>query len=278
MTQAIALIPGAVFEYHVRAVNNAAESENKIHEDSVAKQYGFRGGLVPGVTDYAYLTRPALDAFGPSWLERGTMSARFNAPIYDGDLVTCRATALDSQTLELAALDSDGQLCAPGMATLPGRMPEPPLIDDFPPHESPARDARPDAGERSLAVGTMLGSVEVDCTVEAAAEFAIAVPDDHPIYHGPSAVVHPGFVIRFANSALDRNVRLGPWIHVSSETQHFGIARLGDHLSTRARVMGLFEKKGHHFVTLDVATFANGERPIQRVIHTSIYRLRPPAD
>ena len=31
-----------------RARNTSAASENKIHEDSVARDYGFRGGLVPG--------------------------------------------------------------------------------------------------------------------------------------------------------------------------------------------------------------------------------------
>ena len=276
MTHSIKLLPGATFEHRFRAVNTAAESENKIHENSVAKQYGFRGGLVPGVTDYAYMTRPALDAFGPEWLERGTMSARFNAPIYDGDTVTCRATVVDGRTLELAALTPDGQVCAPGKACLPEEPATPPTLADFPAPAPPAREARPDADERSLAVGTVLGSVEADYNAEAAATFAVGVPDDHPAYAG-GAIAHPGFAIRFANSALDWNVRLGPWIHVSSDTQHFGVVRLGDHLSTRARVVELFERKGHHFVTLDVATFANGGRPIQRVTHTSIYRLRPPA-
>ena len=38
--------------YRVRAHNIAADSENKIHDDSVARQYGFAGGLVPGVVVY----------------------------------------------------------------------------------------------------------------------------------------------------------------------------------------------------------------------------------
>ena len=38
------------------AHNDAAASANKIHDDAVAQQYGFRGGLVPGVSVYAYMT------------------------------------------------------------------------------------------------------------------------------------------------------------------------------------------------------------------------------
>ncbi len=271
-----ALSAGQVFEYRVRAINGAETSENKIHEDSVAKQYGFRGGLVPGVTDYAYMTRPALDAFGPEWLERGTMSARFNRPIYDGEMVTIRATATGPAELELTDFNEGGEFCAPGRATHPTTVPVAPAIDDFPWRELPPLDARPDAGPDSLAVGTILGAIDLTLTREIASAFAQTVPDDHAAYADPEQVAHPGYLIRFANSVLDRTVRLGPWIHVESETQHFGVGHIGDLLTTRALVTELFERKGHQFVVLDVATFANDGRPIQRVKHTSIYQLRPP--
>jgi len=64
-------------EYRVKARNTSERSENKIHDDAVARQYGFRGGLVPGVTVYAYMTHPLVEAFGTGWLERGTASVRF---------------------------------------------------------------------------------------------------------------------------------------------------------------------------------------------------------
>ncbi len=57
----------------VIAHNTAKASENKIHDDAVAKQFGFSGGLVPGVDVYAYMTNPAVRHFGPEWLARGTM-------------------------------------------------------------------------------------------------------------------------------------------------------------------------------------------------------------
>ena len=66
--------------YSVRAHNGSEASENKIHDNDVARQYGFRGGLAPGVTDYAYMTRPLVEALGTAWLERGQLSARFVQP------------------------------------------------------------------------------------------------------------------------------------------------------------------------------------------------------
>src|ERR1700722_9480814 len=71
----------------IRAVNTAADSENKIHDDRVAAQYGFRGGLVPGVTVYGYLAEAALQHFGEPWLTRGAMDVRFHQPVYEGEEV-----------------------------------------------------------------------------------------------------------------------------------------------------------------------------------------------
>ena len=58
--------------YEVRAHNYAVDADNKIHSDDVAAQYGFAGGLVPGVGNYAYLTHPVVEALGRAWLEHGT--------------------------------------------------------------------------------------------------------------------------------------------------------------------------------------------------------------
>ena len=41
--------------YRVQAYNTAHSSENKIHDDAVARRFGFTGGLVPGVDVYAYM-------------------------------------------------------------------------------------------------------------------------------------------------------------------------------------------------------------------------------
>ena len=46
----------ALRPYRVEAFNTAKESDNKIHDDAVARRFGFTGGLVPGVDVYAYMT------------------------------------------------------------------------------------------------------------------------------------------------------------------------------------------------------------------------------
>src|SRR5262249_50161856 len=114
-------------EYHVKARNTSASSENKIHDEQIARHYGFRGALVPGVTVYAYLTHPLVEAFGAAWLERGTANVRFLKPIHDGEEValTGVVTPRDAKGLTAAvtATTAEGGECATLAATLPAGLP-----------------------------------------------------------------------------------------------------------------------------------------------------------
>ena len=47
-------MPELLPTYRVKARNTSSTSDNKIHDDAVAAKYGFRGGLVPGVTVREY--------------------------------------------------------------------------------------------------------------------------------------------------------------------------------------------------------------------------------
>jgi hypothetical protein len=53
------LVAGAELpRYRVSARMAVDPVENKIREDELARAMGFRGGLVPGVTVYAWMTHP----------------------------------------------------------------------------------------------------------------------------------------------------------------------------------------------------------------------------
>src|SRR5258707_1115729 len=115
---------GSLPIYRVRARNTSADSDNKIHDDSVATSYGFRGGLVPGVTVYAYMTVPLVERFGLDWLERGSMQVKFHQPFYDGDEVVVRCeTDLGADPISAAvtAEQESGLVCATALATVNDR-------------------------------------------------------------------------------------------------------------------------------------------------------------
>src|SRR3954453_20952858 len=73
--------------YRVSAYNTAKQSENKMHDDTVARRFGFSGGLVPGVDVMAYMMHLPVAKWGRAFLERGLIEARFIKPVYDGESV-----------------------------------------------------------------------------------------------------------------------------------------------------------------------------------------------
>jgi hypothetical protein len=254
--------------YRVRAFNTAIASENKIHDNTVARRFGFSGGLVPGVEVYAYMTHMALERWGRAWLERGGAGCRFLSPVYDGKIVEISATnVINAMAIRV---ESDGVHCADGSAThSEGDRARPQKYGMRAPLPLAAR---PLADERSLAEGTWLGIHPFRITAEYAAQYLADVRETDPLY-AREGLAHPGIVLRLCNQALVQNVVLGPWIHVGNTVRNFSAARVGDELSVLARVAKNYERKGHRFVDLDVLVNA-GERPIAEVRHVAIYRPR----
>ncbi len=81
--------------YRVEAYNTSKLSENKIHDDSVARRFGFSGGLVPGVDVMAYMMHLPVKKWGRAFLERGLIEARFVKPVYDGEIAEVRGEESD---------------------------------------------------------------------------------------------------------------------------------------------------------------------------------------
>jgi acyl dehydratase len=265
-----------VDEYRVLAPNTATASSNKIHDDAVARRYGFAGGLVPGVDVYAYMTHPPAEAWGLDWLQRGSMRARFLTPVYEGDEVVVVAADLDATTdghrMVLELRGPDGAVRATGEAQLPTERARPTApADDWP--QSDQADDPPEASPASLTPGTTLALAPHGFHADQAVDYLAGIGETLPLY-ADHRIAHPGWLLRDANRVLSANVRLGPWIHVESVTQHHGVVHDGESVTTRARVTREWERKGHRFVELDVGTL-NGDRMVARVVHTAIYRPRP---
>src|SRR5437868_6933826 len=111
--------------YRVQAYNTAKQSENKMHDDTVAKRFGFSGGLVPGVDVMAYMIHMPVAKWGRDFLERGLIDARFVKPVYDGE--TAEVTAEEADGVLSIEVKSRGQLCATGTASLPVSVPAIPV-------------------------------------------------------------------------------------------------------------------------------------------------------
>jgi len=264
--------------YRVRARNTATDSDNKIHDDSVAASYGFRGGLVPGVTVYAYMTVPLVERFGLDWLERGSMQVKFHQPFYDRDEVIVRAEedpSSDPIKIAITAERDGGVVCATALATVNDRAAwlGEPRLEAYPEIQLPAFETRPIPSRETIVPGSQLGTLkEVIQTPDLS--LLASLDERLPIYFGTEAVAHPYTFLALANQILMANYRLGPWIHAASDLINWGAVHDGEEISVRGRIADRFERKGHEFVVLDVLVTAGADRIVQQVRHTAIYRPR----
>lgn len=260
--------------YRVQAFNTAHASENKIHDDSVARRFGFTGALVPGVDVYAYMMHLPVERWGRAFLERGTAECKFASPVYDGEIAEVAGREADGAiTIEV---DSQGRRCASGSAQLPAQPGAAPVVGDFPPGVPPPPEKRSEASELTLPVGGLLHAFALEVTAEYAANYLRDVRETDGLY-ALEGLVHPGIVLRMCNMALLQSVKLGPWIHVGSAVRNHSPALVGETLSARGRVAANYERKGHRFVEFDALVLAGAARPVASVRHTAIYRPRQAA-
>jgi hypothetical protein len=265
---------GTGMRYSVRAFNTATASTNRIHDDDVARGLGFRGGLVPGVDVYAYLCHLPAERWGQAWVAHGAMTARFRAPVYDGDLVELTGMPEDDGTLGIELRDSGGELCAVARAA-PGHDEAEPDVGEWPADQVP--EDPPGVSAAVLQMNS-LGQLVATFHADQAGAYLDDVREELPLFRdGAGAPAHPAWLLRFANYVLSSNVRLGPWIHTESTVQHWSAVHDGETFETRALVTGVREQKGHELVDLDVLQVVGG-RVVARTAHSAIYRLRGTGD
>ncbi len=260
------------------AHNDAAASANKIHDDAVAQQYGFRGGLVPGVSVYAYMTYPLVYSLGARWLAQGTAHVQLSKPVYAGDAVTVTGTvnAVDDAVLgfDIAGMNAAGVACGVGSATLPSAVSTVPALAEVPagPRQAPQVPASWDA----IVVGEPLPVLTLTVSPAENAVYCQNHTDDLELYRGAHGYVHPGMLLHLCNRIFSGHFMLGPWMHVGSNIATYRACQVNEPLEVRGVPIQKFEKRGHEFVVLDVLILADGAAA-QRVQHTCIFRPRQSA-
>jgi hypothetical protein len=268
-------IGSALPEYRVKALKIGGESFNLICDDTHAQRHGYRAGLVPGVSIYAYMSRSLLEFLGRDWLEHGFTEVTFHHPTYEGEEIRvtgqlCSVTKEGTICIDYHAENPQGITCGTGIATLPAHAPQPePTLDDYPAGQS--RLKRP-LSLQSLKVGEHLTAVTSEFRRNTHWEYCEkTVRDHHPIYR---ELVHPGWLLSQGDLILTSNYDLPPWIHVSSAVQNYHAQEQECTVETRGRVLEKFESRGDHYIVVGVAIFA-GPRCLTTVRHTAIFRIAP---
>lgn len=263
-----------VFEHCVVARNPATASENRIHADGVARKYGFKGGLVPGVTVYAYACASILEALGEEWLERGSGTMRFSAPCYDGELLTVTVappTEAGRGQPHSIAVSAGERICATGTAAAASEPSAPKAVQ-----WAPLPQERPPASVEVFTPGSVLGAIQLPTDEVRMSAYLESIEEPSSVY-SRRRIVHPGMVLNGANWILGANVVMPAWLHVESRVQHWRPVGVGEPLQVRGIVADAFERKGHRFIAVDIVWMA-GEGPeaselVASARHTAIWQL-----
>ena len=278
---------GMPASWKVIAHNRAKDSENKIHDDRVARKYGFRGGLVPGVTVHGYLAHPAVEAWGVPWLERGLASVFLKQPVYEEEELCVETEAQSASRYRAEVRGADGTVRAYGTVScpdhesreIPQELAAPPVYREDPLVDSDVE--RPDATREALETLRCRGMRALPARFDRDSEISLYTrdPNEMPVMLRPDegGFASPAYTLGLANWILAANVRLGPWIHVESEVRNHAAIPAGSRLVVEARVLELFERGGHELVDLDVSGFIEPDTPAFQARHRAIYRLREPA-
>lgn len=150
-----------------RSVNQAQRVRDSIHNDAVASKLGFRGGTVAGSIHLELFPPLLLEAFGPRWFERGTLSINFRNATTDREPVRAKLVqptpeATDAQVGATIERD-DGMLVGEGTASV-GDVEEPSALSQM-------DLSRFDVGELRILEGVAAGN--------AIPEAEVAMPSDH---------------------------------------------------------------------------------------------------
>lgn len=248
--------------YAVVARNLDPAADNRIHDDDVARAFGFTGALVPGVEVFAHATSPLVAAWGTGFFDGGRVALRFRRPVYDGETVVVTAEPR-ADGLGLAVTGPDAVVRAVGTAHPPA--PGPPVdLGRYPAATLPLpRPADPRPGP--------FGTVEVPGDPLAALDYLAAVGDPAALYRD-AGLLHPGLLLRLVNLALMDNVELGPWIHTSSACRFLSLPSASSAASVRSVVTGTGRRGAHDEVTYDAVVLLE-DRPVLEVTSTALYRL-----
>src|SRR5258708_10806228 len=125
----------------------------------------------------AYMMHLPVKKWGRAFLERGLIEARFIKPVYDGEIANISGE--ESDGVLSIEVESRGQLCATGTASLPAAAPSL-SIADF--SETAAVTERKPVNATSYELGKCLGTRPRAWAGEAAQEYLHDVREHDPIY------------------------------------------------------------------------------------------------
>ena len=258
------------------AFNTAPDSENKIHGDELAKEYGFEGGLVPGVTISAYLIHPVIELWGEEWLEKGFANCRITSPLYDNENFEVTLDTIKDNHINTSLIRSNEVLSANAEVSITRELPEPPLLrkDKLVETDFVAPQATKEVWE-----DLKEGGCRAFKFYWGGKDPLLYLRDENllPKLLQPSegGLSNLCFLLGCSNWILSGNAYMNPWVHLQTVSQNFRSVPFGTTLISEMSVNETYEKKGHEFVDVNVNLFdEKDEGCVMSINLIAIYKLR----
>lgn len=244
---------------------------NPIHGDEVAAEVGYDGALVSGVHTIGWACHAIVDTLGEGWLDHGWFDVFLRRPLYEGERITTTVTDDDGS---LATTKDDGTVVLDGRVGLgdaefrselirPTRLtvePSPAELDYLLPATAPVgTDFRPmavPARESPAWAKTRLGE------------------EPGSRYLGDRPRLHPAWLAARMTALVRHSYHYGPAIHSRTRMQHLNPGWAEGTLTVGARLVRVYERKGHHYHESDCLVVADdGTTPIAAFRHNAIFRI-----
>ena len=262
--------------WSAKALNTAPNSENQIHGDDMAKEFGFKGGLVPGVTVSAYLLHPIIEKWGLDWLEKGWAKCKITSPLYDRENFSVYLNEISENKILSNLKNSNQVVTANAEASLLKDIPEAPKIRND-----------------KIAIENFQGplaskNVWMKLKKDGCMAFEYFWGGKDPLIYlrdqnnlpdllNPSkkGLSNLSFLLGCSNWALASSAYMNPWIHLQTTSQNYQALSFNSSVIAEIQVNEVFEKKGHEFVDVDVNLFKQEDKSCIMTINLlSIYKVR----
>ncbi len=262
------------------ATNHSTSSENRIHSDDVAQQYGYRGALVAGVQVFGHMTYPLTETLGNAWMHDSDVSVRLLKPTYHGDQLNMTMTSTDSSNSQVDCHSVPGTAdqatdthVATHVAGLLASLASPRAANELALQVGPAQaPERVEITMERIELNAPFASMFWHSTPQENRRFAEQVGDDQDVYQ--EGLMHPHLVLHYANQALMARFILPAWLHVGSEIHFHRPLQAGETVEIRCVPTEKWERKGHQFIKVYIAYLVNDE-PAVEIEHTAIFHIAP---
>ncbi len=260
-----------------QAFNQVPDAANQIHGEALAKQYGFTGGLVPGVTISAYLIHPAVEAWGLEWLTRGAAHVRISSPVYDSETFDVSICESSESAYRAELKRAEGIVCAIAEVSLLTPKETPPVRRGDP-------IADPD---------DVVPAATIERWTELQQRGCLAFRDQWPgqnamrtylrddsqmpelLRSAGGGYANMSYILACSNWILERNSYMNPWVHLETQSQNYRPIPPGTSIVAEMQVADFFVKKGHEFVDVHVTLFDEQDDACLTTIELrAIYKLR----